>query len=657
MSRTGQDSHTPIVGPATAAEWRRREQACSESVPPSADDGVNGFQVPADPAVVSSGDNGQRVNGFHASAVITSGENGERVNGFHVSADTAVISSDDNGQRVNGFHVAGDAAGFAQAQQAGITAMIGFAKPEVLEPLSGVSPSAPVKINGQSSVIDRPGIPALPVITKPGQGGSDESHFNRAGGDLRGVSGDHGDAGADSAVLLAARQGPRGALSAAYDIPTVEWRRRGVVAWVSLAVMAFAVGLGRHVLIAADDQDQRAVQALWAAGFAWMGLQWVLSWLDRPRTVSVRQQRALDAVLVTVIVPLYNEAPEVVDRVLYAIAHQSRLPQRVIVVDDGSTVDYAAVRDHWQVHGPPLTWMRQANAGKKHAQAAAFRADHEAGVFVTIDSDTMLERQALMEGLKPFADARVMSVAGFEVAANPSTNWLTRTSSARSLAFQITACGVQSAFGEILVNRGAFALYRAQLLRDVVDAYTHETFRGVPIRLGDDAALTLFARGRGRTVQQPSAFSFTVYPETLSHHFRQWIRWMRATLIRDCWRLRYLPLSSYGFWFTIINSITFLAMTATPILIAACWPRSEHFAAAGILAMSAWSAITSLRLLAVRRSDQSLAQHLGTMFYYPAALLWGTYVLRPLRFYGIATWKRQGWATRQQVEVTLGGES
>jgi hyaluronan synthase len=278
-----------------------------------------------------------------------------------------------------------------------------------------------------------------------------------------------------------------------------------------------------------------------------------------------------------------------------------------------------------------------------------------ADIIVTIDSDTALEARAIQEGLKPIADPCVQSVAGFEVAANPRANWLTRTASVRSLYFQITACGVQSAFGEILVNRGAFALYRADLLRDIADAYVNETFRGYPIRLGDDAALTLFARGRGRTVQQPSAFSFTVYPEKLKHHFKQWIRWMRATLIRDCWRLRYLPLSSYGWWFTFINTIAFLSMTGTIILVAARWPASAHYAEAGYLAMCAWASMSSLRLLAVRRSDENWLNRLGTLFYYPMALLWGNLVLRPLRFYGIATWKRQGWVTRGKVEVELSG--
>jgi hyaluronan synthase len=464
-------------------------------------------------------------------------------------------------------------------------------------------------------------------------------------------------AGADRAPVLAAWEVPRGALSQSYDIPAVEHRRRAVALWVILAALASSAGLLWHVYLAVVDPSQRGLQVLWALGFSWMGWQWVGSWLDRPYSVGRQQEDVLSMLAVTVIIPVYNEDPVLLDRVLFALCRQTRLPGHVIVVDDGSTVDYAAVRQHWERYGPPLTWLRQANAGKKHAQAAAFGWDNHADIFVTIDSDTALERRALEEGLKPFTDPRVQSVAGFEIAANPGVNWLTRTASTRSLSFQIAACGVQSFFGDILVNRGAFALYRAQLLREVAYAYTHETFFGVPIRLGDDAALTLFARGRGRTVQQPSAFSFTMYPETLSHHFRQWIRWMRATLIRDFWRLRYLPIASYGYVFTCINSVAFLATSAYPILVAVEWPRSDHFAAAGLLAMFAWAAVTSLRLLCVRRSDQTWLEHVGTLAYYPAALLWQTLVLRPLRLYGIATWRRQGWITRDDVEVRVRGAS
>ena len=156
-------------------------------------------------------------------------------------------------------------------------------------------------------------------------------------------------------------------------------------------------------------------------------------------------------------------------------------------------------------------------------------------------------------------------------------------------------------------------------------------------------------------MQQSTAFALTMYPERLSHHFRQWIRWMRATLIRDCWRLHYLPLTSYGWWFTVINTTAFLMMTGTLVLVVARWPVSAHYAESGYLSMSAWAFLTSLRLLAVRRSDETWANRIATLFFYPVALLWSNLILRPLRFYGIATWRRQGWVTRGKVEVGLDG--
>jgi hyaluronan synthase len=273
---------------------------------------------------------------------------------------------------------------------------------------------------------------------------------------------------------------------------------------------------------------------------------------------------------------------------------------------------------------------------------------------VTVDSDTALERHAIKEGLKPFANPDVMSVAGIELAFNSAVNWLTRTVSARSIFFQVVACGTQSSFGDMLVNRGAFALYRASLIRDIMPAYLGETFMGRPVRLGDDAALTLFARGRGRAVQQSSAFALTMYPETLSHHIRQWIRWMRGSTIRNCWRLRYLPVRSYGWWFTAIGIQLFLASSIVPVMIVVTWPASATFTWGAITAMVGWAYLTGLRIPAVRRSDEGWWYRLGSLVCYAPAMLWGMFVLRPLRFWGIATCLRQDWTTRTDgVEIGI----
>jgi hyaluronan synthase len=171
-----------------------------------------------------------------------------------------------------------------------------------------------------------------------------------------------------------------------------------------------------------------------------------------------------------------------------------------------------------------VLWTRQEeNSGKKFAQSV-FVNHPEADIFVTVDSDTTLEHRAIEEGLKPFADPGIMSVAGVEENFNKDVNWLTRSVAVRNTYYQLTVWGTQSMFGDLLVNRGTFALYRAWVIREIVPAYVCETFLGRPVKLGDDAALTLFSQARGRTVQQLSAFSLPMHPEELLHHFRQWVR-------------------------------------------------------------------------------------------------------------------------------------
>jgi glycosyltransferase involved in cell wall biosynthesis len=344
-----------------------------------------------------------------------------------------------------------------------------------------------------------------------------------------------------------------------YDIPTVRFRRPGLATWLVL-VVGSALGVWRRTDLYIAYQHAHLLMGTLAVLFALTLIQFAIAMLERPFAVTPAQQARVDRLRVTVNVPVYNEDPLILDRALYALFAQTRLPNRVEVVDDGSTRDYSQIRSYWEQHHPStvrFSWAWQPNQGKKRAQARTFAAD-DADIFVTVDSDTALERHALSEGLKPFADRQVQSVAGVELAWNHRENWLTRLNSTRSLIWQMLSCSAQSVFGDVLVNRGTFALYRAPVIRENLRAYVDETFFGRRVDLGDDAALTLFARARGRAVQQPSAIQFAMYPDTLSHHFRQWTRWMRGSTIRTFWRIRYLGMGSYSWWFTVINLWTLL---------------------------------------------------------------------------------------------------
>lgn len=438
----------------------------------------------------------------------------------------------------------------------------------------------------------------------------------------------------------------------AYDIPSVRFRRPGPATWLVL-VVGTAIGAWRRADLYLAFQRAHLLMGTLAVLFTLTLIQLAIAMLERPYTVTAAQQARVDRLTVAVNIPVYNEDPLILDRALYAMFTQTRLPDRVEVVDDGSTRDYSEIRAYWQQHHPSavqFSWIRQPNLGKKRAQARTF-VTADADIFVTLDSDTALERTALSEGLKPFADRQVQSVAGVELAWNYRTNWLTRLNSTRSLIWQMLSCSAQSVAGDILVNRGTFALYRAAVIRDNIRAYVDETFFGRPVDLGDDAALTLFARARGKAVQQPSAIQFAMYPDTLSHHFRQWTRWMRGSTIRTFWRIRYLRILSYSWWFTVINLWTYAAATATVIVCVALWPQSRIFAATTAAASIGWSYAMAVRMFAIIRSDQSWMGRVGSFAIAPGVAAWSALVLRPLRMYGIATCMHQKWVTRHTVEV------
>jgi hyaluronan synthase len=457
--------------------------------------------------------------------------------------------------------------------------------------------------------------------------------------------------------LLPPREVGHGPLAHEYDIPDVTFRPLRALAVFPLLIVGAGSLLLHGAWVGGRLLAQPWLVSAWGLAVAFVLVQIFLAWRQKPVTVTKRQLAQLDRLWVTVNIPVYNEDPAILDRTIYALFRQTRLPDHVQVVDDGSAQDYREVRDWWEAYHPPgvrFSWVRQENAGKKHAQSVTFISDRNADIFVTIDSDSALDCCALDEGLKPFADPRIASVAGLETAFNYDANMLTRAISARSIAFQLFAMSAQSqARGNVLINPGAFSLYRADLIREIVPAYLGETFFGCPVTLGDDTALTMFALCRGRAVHQPSAVSMPVYPETVSHHLRQWTRWMRASTIRTFWRLRYLPIFSYGWLYVVYTLWAFFTSVAITLVIPLAWPATRNLAIASAIALICWPCAIAIRVVTVRRSDQRWYGKLTGVLLLPVAALWYLIVLRQIRFYGIATCARQHWVTREKVEVKI----
>lgn len=360
---------------------------------------------------------------------------------------------------------------------------------------------------------------------------------------------------------------------------------------------------------------------------------------------------------VAALVPVYNEDPAALRRCLRSFLEQTRRPQTVVVVDDGSTAaDYEEVREWFHAEAAPLgvraVWTRTPNRGKRHAQVEGVRRTPDADVYVTVDSDSILDRRAIANGLVPFGDPAVQSVAALILTTNYRQTLLARWMDVYCLGLQLFERSAFSRMRAVMVNSGGCALYRAAVLRDNVDVYLSETILGRPVQFSDDSMLTLFALRRGRAVQREDCFAFTLMPATLDHHVRQQVRWMRGSFIRSIWRMRYLPVARAAYWLHLVKWMLYVLAVATLVHLAVdgALTQWETFAS-GAAAAVALYVMAVLRYVLVIRSDQGHAQRWLTFATAPLAALWGLTVLRVMRWYAIATFARTGWGTRAEVEV------
>jgi hyaluronan synthase len=454
--------------------------------------------------------------------------------------------------------------------------------------------------------------------------------------------------------------------------------------------------------------------------------QTVLYTAERPKTATARQRRQLDDLYIVTPVPVYHEDAAALKACLRSILAQTRRVDCVYVVDDGSDpdeVDYAGIRD-WFLQaardaGVDGRWVRKPNGGKRSVHGHVFRATAaRADLYLTVDSDTILDAHAVENLLLPLADPAVQSVAGIVMSANnhgvygrlrdrrleafrrrgqqyafdlerrrgdeqpgavgrarhrascgrdkaaarivpAAQEVLVRFVDLWYLTGQLTDRSAASTMGAVMVNSGPIAVYRAEVILDNLASYLNETFLGRRVEFSDDSMLTMYALQRGKTVQQPNAYAMALMPETVGFHLRQYSRWMRGSTIRAVWRVRYLRLSGYAFWAHLAGWLQMAVASVLAVDFFVVHPAVGGGVPVTMFAVSmAIGYGRCLRYLSVTRTDESGWSRFATYLLTPVAALWSFTVLRGARWFGMATCLRGGWGTRQNgVEVTMEASS
>jgi hyaluronan synthase len=344
---------------------------------------------------------------------------------------------------------------------------------------------------------------------------------------------------------------PSFALPAEDRLPPGRAYRVAVGSTIVLGLAAILVGLLSGELFRPVRQAVEA-GALGASiltpGLAWVSIGWAMMvtrtvlWLFyRPFPAEAHDS----APSMTVVIPAYNEGAMVEQSIeSVAAARYPRGRLEILVVDDGSTDDtWTYIQRAAGRHPDLVTALKlERNQGKRVALATGFRAARGT-ILVTIDSDSVIEQNALLAMAGPFRDPRVGAVAGKVAVHNRDRGWIPRMLHVRFLLSFDFQRSSQSMYRTVYCCPGALAGYRASVVRDVQERWLDQRFLGAPCTYGEDRALTNAILERGfDTVYQGSAVVHTLVPDTYRQLCRMYLRWDRSHVreelrfLRIVWR-------------------------------------------------------------------------------------------------------------------------
>ncbi|MBN9102807.1 MAG: glycosyltransferase [Pseudonocardia sp.] len=227
---------------------------------------------------------------------------------------------------------------------------------------------------------------------------------------------------------------------------------------------------------------------------------------------------------VSVIVPAYNEKECIAATVRSLMA--SEHPIEIIVVDDGSTDDTAAIVRGLNLPGVRL--IRQANGGKPAALNNGIKhARHE--IVVMIDGDTVFEPSTVRLLVQPFARPEVGAVSGNAKVANRKKLVGRWQHIEYVIGFNIDR-RIQDLLGCMTTIPGAVGAFRRTALLQA-GLVSDDT-------LAEDTDLTMAVCAAGwQIVYEERARAWTEAPTTLQQLWRQRYRWSYGTM-QAMWKHR-----------------------------------------------------------------------------------------------------------------------
>ncbi len=239
--------------------------------------------------------------------------------------------------------------------------------------------------------------------------------------------------------------------------------------------------------------------------------------------------------MVTAIIPMFNEGAAIKETLQSLVASDyPHAKLRIICVDDCSTDDsYEQAREVAQTSGGRLVVLRnRLNQGKRRSIIRAVREAADSEIIVSVDSDVVVDADAIRQLIRRFTDDRIAAVGGWVDVRNKQTNWLSRMQVVKYWYSYFFMKNLEWGFRRVMCLSGCLTAYRRHVLIELEPVLEARTVLGIPIKYGEDRYLTRqIVKAGYLTTMTLAARCRTFVPETLSGYFSQQLRWRRSNIV------------------------------------------------------------------------------------------------------------------------------
>lgn len=234
----------------------------------------------------------------------------------------------------------------------------------------------------------------------------------------------------------------------------------------------------------------------------------------------------------TVIVPAYNEEKLVLDTLRSLVANDyPKEKLQIIAIEDGSKDDTWK----WMIEakkelGDRIEIFQQPkNMGKRHALYHGFTTG-TGDIFVTVDSDSIVKQDALINLVSPFITNKNCGAVGGNVRVLNKKQGLIPKMLNVTFVFSFEFIrSAQSVSGSVLCTPGALAAYKRNAVLNCLEDWINQKFLGKASDIGEDRALTNMILKQGLHVLfQRNSFVYTNSPESYQQLNKMFVRWERS---------------------------------------------------------------------------------------------------------------------------------